>query len=137
MKRLTEKREGQNVIPLRQDGKQKWTLCNAGKDDVHSQFLYGDHADKLAEYEDLENERKLMKFPCAVGDTVYYWNEGIEIEPMRVEEITITEYAIILTLIYSGNDDELQNLKIKTDSTAFENKVIFLTPEEAKAAVRV
>lgn len=78
-----------------------------------------------------------MKFPCAVGDTVYYWNKGIEIEPMRVEEITITEYAIILTLIYSGNDDELQDLKIKTDSTAFENKVIFLTPEEAKAAVRV
>lgn len=26
---------------------------------------------KLAEYEDLEEQRKLMKLPCAVGDTVY------------------------------------------------------------------
>ena len=26
---------------------------------------------KLAEYEDLEEQRKLIKLPCAVGDTVY------------------------------------------------------------------
>lgn len=27
--------------------------------------------DKLAEYEDLEEQGKLVKFPCKVGDTVY------------------------------------------------------------------
>lgn len=26
---------------------------------------------KLAEYEDLEEQRRLLKLPCAVGDTVY------------------------------------------------------------------
>lgn len=28
-------------------------------------------AHKLAEYEDLEQQGKLLKLPCAVGDTVY------------------------------------------------------------------
>ena len=49
--RLTEKRDGQNVIPLRQDGKTKWSLASAGMGDASTQFLYGTHADKLADYE--------------------------------------------------------------------------------------
>lgn len=69
--RLTEKRGGQNVIPLRQNGKVKWALNSAGMGDAPTRFLYGDHADKLAEYEDLEEQGKLLKLPCAVGDTVY------------------------------------------------------------------
>lgn len=54
MERLTEKRDGQNVIPLRQDGKLKWALSSAGMGDSPTQFLYGVHADKLAEYEAFE-----------------------------------------------------------------------------------
>ena len=49
--RLTEKRDGQNVIPLRQDGKTKWSLASAGMGNTSTQFLYGTHADKLAKYE--------------------------------------------------------------------------------------
>lgn len=49
--RLTEKRDGQNVIPLRQDGKTKWALTSAGMGNASTQFLYGTHADKLADYE--------------------------------------------------------------------------------------
>lgn len=60
MERLTEKRDGQNVIPLRQDGKTKWALSCAGMGDAPTQFLYGVHADKLAEYEDLEDQGKLL-----------------------------------------------------------------------------
>lgn len=30
MERLTEKRQGQWVIPLRQDGSHRWSLCSAG-----------------------------------------------------------------------------------------------------------
>lgn len=54
MERLTEKRDGQNVIALRQDGKTKWSLCSEGMGEAATQFLYGEHADKLAEYEDFE-----------------------------------------------------------------------------------
>ena len=54
MERLTEKRDGQNVIPLRQNGEVKWALSSAGMGDAPTRFLYGVHADKLAEYEELE-----------------------------------------------------------------------------------
>lgn len=71
MERLTEKRDGQNVIPLRQNGKTKWSLCGAGMGNAPTRFLYGEYADKLAEYEDLEEQGKLRIFPCAIGETVY------------------------------------------------------------------
>ena len=52
MERLTEKRDGQNVIPLRQNGKIKWSICSAGLGDAPTKYLYGDHADRLAAIED-------------------------------------------------------------------------------------
>ena len=52
MERLTEKRDGQNVIPLRQNGKIKWSICSAGLGDAPTEYLYGEHADCLAAYED-------------------------------------------------------------------------------------
>ena len=52
MERLSEKRDGQNVIPLRQDGANKWALCSAGMGEAPAQYLYGDHADRLAAYEE-------------------------------------------------------------------------------------
>ena len=53
MERLTEKRGGQNVIPLRQNGKIKWSICSAGLGDAPTKYLYGDHADRLAAIEDI------------------------------------------------------------------------------------
>ena len=53
MERLTEKRDGQNVIPLRQNGKIKWSICSAGLGDAPTKYLYGDHADRLAAIEDI------------------------------------------------------------------------------------
>lgn len=59
--RLTEKRDGQNVIPLRQDGKTKWSLASAGMGDASTQFLYGTHADKLAGYEAIGTVEKIKE----------------------------------------------------------------------------
>ena len=61
MERLTEKRDGQNVIPLRQDGKLKWSLNSAGMGDAVTQFLYGAHVDKLAEYEEVGTVEEFKK----------------------------------------------------------------------------
>ena len=52
MKRLTKKRDRQNVIPLKQNGETKWVICSAGMGDAPTEYLYGDHADRLAAYED-------------------------------------------------------------------------------------
>ena len=52
MERLTEKRDNQNVIPLRKNGETKWAICSAGMGDAPTEYLYGEHADRLAAYED-------------------------------------------------------------------------------------
>ena len=87
MKRLTEKRFGKNVIPLRQNGKIKWSICSAGMGDAPAEYLYGDHADRLVAIEDILGDEceldKLMELvqakrkgrcivlPCKKGDTVW------------------------------------------------------------------
>lgn len=52
MERLTKKRDRQNVIPLKQNGETKWAICSAGMGDAPTEYLYGEHADRLAAYED-------------------------------------------------------------------------------------
>lgn len=52
MERLTEKRRGQNVIPLRQMSLEKAPLFALVKISDNTSFLYGDAANKLAAYED-------------------------------------------------------------------------------------
>ena len=87
MERLTEKRDGQNVIPLRQNGKIKWSICSAGLGDAPTKYLYGDHADRLAAYEDtgLEPEAvehlKLASMGRAVAEITEF--EGIPIDRLR------------------------------------------------------
>lgn len=91
--------------------------------------------EKLAEYEDLDEQGKLLKLPCAVGDTVYYRYDGIKIAPMCVEQIIIAEYGINLLLEYCGNDEKLKYWKINIESTAIDCKVVFLTRPEAERAL--
>ncbi len=94
-----------------------------------------DLVSELKEYRELKNEGRLLIPPCAVGDTVYYRYEAIKIVPMRVEEIIITKYGINLLLVYCGSDEKLKYWKISIESTAIDYKIIFLTSEEAEAAL--
>lgn len=41
------------VIALRQDGKRRWAIASAGMGEKSTRFLYGEYADKLAEYEEI------------------------------------------------------------------------------------
>lgn len=91
--RLTEKRDGQNVIPLRQDGKTKWSLASAGMGDASTQFLYGTHADKLAGYEAIGTieEFKVLKntdIPIIHGKAELDLNDN-EIRNKAIDEFVI------------------------------------------------
>lgn len=135
MERLTEKRDGQNVIPLRQNGEVKWALSSAGMGDAPTQFLYGVHADKLAEYEDLEEQNKLLKLPCAVGDTVY------EVQELRKR---IQPYIVIV--VHVSNCGNLYGWELEDGKGVYSNvngfseyaigKQVFLTKEAAEAALK-
>ncbi len=73
--------------------------------------------EKLAEYEDLEEQGKLLKLPCAVGDTVYSICNMMNrrfIYPLKVDSLI---------------------LAVNTINERF-GKTVFLTREEAEAALK-
>ncbi len=141
MERLTEKRDGQNVIPLRQDRKVKWALCNAGKGDSSTQYLYGEHVHKLADYENtgyppeqvVEMAKELAELkkqlpPCKVGDTVYWINNHYR---------TYADYKVdkeeVELLIFDG-EDWIVDMGGPKDGIF--GKTVFLTQAEAEAKLK-
>ena len=87
---------------------------------------------KLAEYEDLEEQGKLLKLPCAVGDTVYrvskHW--------VYIESCQITGFAecnsvkSMCYIVYIDPDEE--------DVIALSDfgKTVFLTKSAAEQALK-
>jgi hypothetical protein len=80
---------------------------------------------KLSDFEDLEEQNRLLKLPCAVGDTVY------EIFP-NDEDGKIAEKEIV------GFSSEAMMFYGNLFWTRFDKigKTIFLTKEEAEAALK-
>ena len=69
--------------------------------------------DKLAQYEELEEQNKLLKLPCAVGSLVY--------EPYP----------------FMGDGAwEIDAHKVRLEDLEKIGKTVFLTQEEAEAAIR-
>lgn len=134
MKRLTGYDEKGNVFSCEEE-----RLLNASglisKDDMYKVMMH--LAEKLAEYEDLEEQGKLLKLPCAVGDTVYYADNEyyFTILPVKVDEISIMESSAILykCLLFDGNGDVETQFDFDKDDFG---KTVFLTREEAEAALK-
>lgn len=87
---------------------------------------------KLGEYETLEEQGKLMKIPCAIGDTLYRINKGKKepVIPMRVIGIAIRNEN---ELIIQTKDIDDDNHNIYSQSNV--GKTVFSTKEEADAAL--
>jgi len=84
--------------------------------------------DKLAAYEDSEEQGRLVFFPCKVGDTIYVIYDG-KIWAGRVYHISYSDYYGKITAtawVEYGI------------SAAFEHfgKTVFLSREEAEAALK-
>ena len=119
---------------------------------------------KLAEFENLEEQGLLLRFPCKVGDTVYCWrtvvptkytNFGIErwletdnkIIPGRVVSIRVTKKGVFIKVALKGEcfvSSMWGGEDITTDDYEYCNyslsagsigKTVFLTKEEAEAAL--
>lgn len=91
-----------------------------------------DIIDKLAEYEDLEEQGKLLKLPCAVGDTVYSFSFG-KILTLCIDSFVI--YADGIDARLSSKMKEYEFLKIDMDIADF-GKKWFSTKEAAEAALK-
>ena len=88
MKRLT-KRVGSNVVACTFD--MDFVLDMSEKE--YAEFM--NLMEKLADYEDAEEEGRLVILPCKVGDTVYFLILGKIIEKQVFSIVTFSNSSII------------------------------------------
>ena len=95
----------------------------------------GEPIEKLAEYEDLEEQRRLLKLPCAVGDTVYRINKGAK-EPvilMKVCEVGVVSLksgGFVMQIMCRDESDNGETHYLSTDF----GKAVFLNRKEVESA---
>ena len=96
-------------------------------------WAMADLRERLKEYEDMEEQERLVKLPCKVGDTVYRINKGAAepIIPMCITEITIKN-ADKLTVQTKDISDGGEHLY---EDSSF-GKQVFFTKEEAGIALK-
>lgn len=91
---------------------------------------------KLAEYEDLEEQNKLLKLPCAIGDLVY---TNISMSGWYFRKENRPYKAKIVYIGINGADNymniDLGNGHMLQFKFSDIGKTVFLTKEEAKAAL--
>ena len=91
--------------------------------------------EKLAEYENAEEEGRLKVLPCEVGDIIFCIVRPGIIRQFKVLSIEIYEYGAILELLYAGNVGKYRFWRIYMPSDDF-GKKLFLTSEEAEEALK-
>ncbi len=108
MERLTEKLKSGAYVPKAP----LYTMC-----------------DKLGYYEDLEEQGKLLKLPCAVGDTVY-----VKMQSGGYAEAEVRDFSYFLScgfcVVVTSDKFNKQHIPL----TEF-GKTVFLTKESAEAAL--
>lgn len=110
----------------------KEPCCGMGEclDDKCNLML--DACEKLAEYEQLEEQGLLVRLPCKVGDTVYRVNAGAKqpIIPMTVSEIHFLCYKNARAVRFDaiGKEDMGESCYRLEDI----GRIVFLTHEEAE-----
>lgn len=88
--------------------------------------------EKLKYYEDLEEQGKLLKLPCKVGDIAYSYCGEFGILEYKVSEIIIDEQVIFSCAAYSADGDFID--EIDPNISEF-GKTVFLSYEEAEIAL--
>lgn len=88
---------------------------------------------KLADYEDLEEQGRLIKLPCKVGDTVYGINTDRNIvSALKIISVKIYSYAIYFD--YQLIDGIYKNIVSFADADI--GKIVFLTKSEAEVKLK-
>nr|WP_300842251.1 hypothetical protein [uncultured Acetatifactor sp.] len=91
---------------------------------------------KLAEYEDLEEQGKLMKLFCVRGDTVWFIKSAFSFAafPIEAKVVFVNGVDFDNDVIYSASvKDSGINRRFKNSDIG---KTVFLTREEAEAALK-
>lgn len=134
MERLTERYKDPiaNTVLIKECGDK---LCKNICDDIEydcSKCGLEKALEKLADYEDLEEQGLLVKLPCKVGDTVYRVNAGAKqpIIPMTVSEIHFLCYKNERAVRFDAIDKEYMGESCYRLEDI--GRIVFLTHEEAE-----
>lgn len=89
---------------------------------------------KLAEYENAEEEGRLLALPCRIGDTLFCFSHG-KIYPFKVRCIRIYEERTEIELWYAGDEENLKfwHITISEQDIGYN---FFFTNEEAEKTLR-
>lgn len=98
---------------------------------------YVSAAEKLAEYEDLEEQGRLIKLPCRVGDKIFldFAGFGKDVDEFTVEDFHLDCFedgGVILFCDYESNDGTFSG---QIDVMEF-GKTVFLTKSEAEEKLK-
>lgn len=134
MERLTERYKDSiaNTVLIKECGDK---LCKDICDDIEcdcSKCGLEKALEKLADYEDLEEQGLLVRLPCKVGDTVYRVNAGAKqpIIPMTVSEIHFLCYKNERAVRFDAIDKEYMGESCYRLEDI--GRIVFLTHEEAE-----
>ena len=137
MERLTEKIGNTNCVKgCGSNCKYGFQHCRT--EDWENCKTIDDVIDKLAEYEGLEEQGRLIKLPCKVGDVVYRINIGAmkPVIPLRVVEYRFKIVGNCIREKICCSDDFLcKQPSIIYYAEDIDNKV-FLTKSEAEAKLK-
>ena len=137
MERLTEKDQYSQDYKIQAKNLNSHCVAKDAKGYI---TYYGQHIDKLAEYENLEEQGRLIKLPCKVGDTVW------QIMVVGVQGKNI-KYGIFKAVVTKISVDYQMNFLLSTiteDEERYRNEVtstaigdtMFFTKSEAEAKLK-
>ncbi len=110
---------------------EKHPCIDMANNTLKSRLLTDEDVDKWEEYKRLEEQDRLLRLPCKVGDTVYGLSMG------KIISLTVNEISI-----FCMKGEKIINAKCQSDDK-FRNyvewefgKTVFLTQSEAEARLR-
>lgn len=136
MERLTDKIGNTNCVKgCGSNCKYGFQYCR--KEDWENCETIADVIDKLADYEDLEEQGRLIKLPCKMGDKIFldFAGFGKDIDEFTVKDFHLDCFEdgeVILFCDYESDDKALTG---QIDVTNF-GKTVFLTKSEAEAKLK-
>lgn len=94
-----------------------------------------DSANKLAEYEDLEEQGLLLRLPCKIGDTAYEVQElSKRIQPYTITSIHVSKCNVLFGWELKDGEGIYSNINGLYGYTI--GNTVFFTEEEAKARLK-
>lgn len=100
---------------------------------------YSNIVEKLKFYEDLDEQGKLLKPPCTVGDTVYT-NKSLDFWHLRKEDRPYEAKVDFIGITREGDDNFINVVFTAGQMSQFKfsdiGKTVFLTQEEAENAMK-